>query len=154
MVMAKIGEEVVNQPLRLVVRFDYRGANRPKGLFFSSKNVELIAEETRDNQVALLRNVPVQGVQIENIDTTSETYTIFDEEAGMQVAYAPALVTIRADMLEDVVRFILREEFRKLELLEPDQILFNKYDLERFLFKVNDQFQSWQTTLERRNNQR
>jgi len=154
LVKAKIGDELVNMPLRLVVRFDYRGVNRPKGLFFGSKNVDRIAEENREHQATLLRNVPVQGIHIEDIDTSSETYTLFDDAMGAIVAYAPIQVTIRADMIEDVVRFIMREEFRKVELLEPEQILLTKYDIERFLFKINVELQAMQASIERRGNQR
>jgi len=154
LVKAKIGDETVNMPLRLRVRFDYRGVSKPKGLFFGSKNIDQVAEETRDHKAALLRNVPVQGIQIEDIDTSSEVYTVFDEALGAPVAYAPIQVTIQAEVIEDVVRFIMQEEFRKVELLEPEQVLLGKHDIERLLFKMNEELRAFQIALERRANQR
>ena len=154
MVKAKIGDEIVNMPLRLRVRFDYRGVSKPKGLFFGSKNIDQVAEETRDNKAALLRNVPVQGIHIEDIDTSSEVYTVFDEALGAPVAYAPIQVTIQAEVIEDVVRFIMQEEFRKVELLEPDQVVLGKHDIERLLFKMNEELRAFQIALERRANLR
>lgn len=154
MVKAKIGDEFQEMPLRLCVRFDYRGISKPKGFFFGSKNIDEAAEETREHKAALLRNVPVQGIHIEDIDLSNEVYTVFDENIGGPVAYAPIYVTIRAEFIEDVVRFIMCEEFRKVELIEPEQILLSKYDIERLLFKMNEELRLLQVYLERRANQR
>jgi hypothetical protein len=48
----------------------------------------------------------------------------------------------------------MREEFRKVEVLEPQQILLTKHDIERFLFKMNEELRIFQTSIERRSNQR
>jgi hypothetical protein len=73
---------------------------------------------------------------------------------GAPVAYAPIQVTIQAEVIEDVVRFIMQEEFRKVELLEPDQVVLGKHDIERLLFKMNEELRAFQIALERRANLR
>lgn len=150
MVKTRVNGEMVNVPLRLKVRFDYRGVAKSKGLFFGGKNVEQVAEEVREHKAALLRNVPVQGIYIEDIDTSSEVYTVMDEATGGLVAYAPVLVTIKAEVIEDVVRFIMRDEFRKVEVLEPDQVILSRVDVERFLFRMNEELRSYRQILERK----
>ena len=47
-----------------------------------------------------------------------------------------------ADTLEDLLRFIFREEFRRIELLEPGSILLSKKEIERLLFRVNEFLQT------------
>lgn len=150
MVKTQFGDEIINTPLRLRIRFDYRGDSKPKGLFFGNKDVYQVAEEMRDRKVSLLRNIPLQGIHIEDVDSTGEIYTIYDEIIGATVAYAPIQVTIRAESLEDVIKFIMREEFRKVELLEPDQIFLGKNEVEKLLFKINEELQSYCISLERR----
>ena len=150
MVKAKIENETVNAAIKLRVRFDYRGAAKPKGLFFGGKSVEQVAEEVRENKVALLRNVPFQGIHIEHIDTSSQPYLVVEEPGGAQAAYAPVLVTIRAEVIEDIIRFIMREEFRKVEVLEPEVIELSKQDIERFLFRVSEEMRHYRSSYERR----
>jgi hypothetical protein len=85
----------------------------PAGFFSAARQFEQVAEETREHKVALLRNVPIQGVHIEDIDTSTDVYTVFDDQRSEGVAYAPVLVTIRAETIEDVIHFTARDEFRK-----------------------------------------
>ena len=54
--------------LKFRVRFDYKGKPRPARFFFGGKRTENVAQELRDQQVALWKNVPLQGINIENID--------------------------------------------------------------------------------------
>jgi len=98
----------------------------------------------------MLRNVPLQGINIEEVDMSADVYTVFDEIVNAQVAYAPVVLTITADSLEDIVRFIAKEEFRKIELLEPDNILMHRTDIERFLFRVSEELRGYRVHLERK----
>jgi len=120
------------------VRFDYKGVIKTSRFFFGNKPTEKIAVETRQQQTAVLRNVPVQGIVIEEINTDIPLYTVYDEERDETVAYAPMEVTLTSDTIEDIVQFIMREEFRKIEILEPEQICVSRFDAERFLFRANE----------------
>ena len=61
--------------IRMKVRFDYLGKTR-QGKFFGGKNGVQVAEEIRQHKVSLVRNVPIQGIFIEDIDM-SQKYTLF-----------------------------------------------------------------------------
>jgi len=80
-----MGEEKAGSKIRLKIRFDYRGTVRPgRFLFWGGKSTERVAEETREQQVALLRNVPLQGVTIEEVDLSHDIYRIYDEELAQK----------------------------------------------------------------------
>jgi hypothetical protein len=142
MVKVKLGDELVQSKIRFIVRFDFRGEYKPGRFLFGGKSVEQVAQETREEQIALLKNIPIQGVTFEDYDISAEPYVVFDDSLGEKVAYAPALLTINADSIEDMVRFVMREEFRKLEVLEPSQMVVTSKDLERILFKMNEELRS------------
>lgn len=150
----KIGDEVIQSNIKLRVRLDYRGETRPAKFFFGGKNTEKVAEEIREQKVAQLRNVPVQGIKIEDIDNTLDVYTVADEINGEEVAYAPVILTVWADTIEDVIRFVMREEFRKVEILEPEQMLVTRQDVERFLFKMNQELHTYRLLWEKKINAR
>ena len=63
-------------------------------------------------------------------------------------------VTVSADSVEDLGRFIVNGEFRKIEILEPEQMYYNRLDLERFLFKISQEIKLYYGQLERKLNQR
>ncbi len=130
-----------NTKLRFKVRFDYKGKPRPARFFFGGKKTEDVAQEFREQQVAKWRNIPLQGITVENIDP-GEIYNVYDEEYDEDIAYAPLELLVSADTLEDLLRFIFREEFRRIELLEPGSILLCKKEIERLLFRVNEFLQT------------
>lgn len=136
--------------LRVKLRLDFKGVSRPGRLFFGSKSTEKVAEENREQQVALFRNVPMQGVHIEDISLGGEVYTVFDEQSNTEVAYAPAEFIVVADSIEDLVRFVCREDFRRIEILEPDIVVLSRLEIERLLFRVNEEVKSLQRWLERK----
>ncbi|MHB1127175.1 MAG: hypothetical protein ACYC2T_09480 [Bacillota bacterium] len=150
MIKAAVGDEILQDTLKLKIRLDYRGENRPGKFFFGGKNIERVAEEVREQRVALLRNVPLQGVTIEDIDVGADIYTVFDETSGVEVAYAPVILTARAESIQDALRLIMREEFRKVEILEPDHIYLNRSEIERLLFSMNEELQHLRGLWERR----
>jgi len=154
MVKIKLGDEIVHTTLKAKVRLDYKGAGRPGRFLFGGKNTERIAEETREQQAALLRNVPIQGIVIENIDMSQEVYTVTDEVNNQEIAFAPLILDLVADGLEDVIRFIARDEFRKIEILEPAEVYLTKHDMERLLFKMNQEIKSYREYIEKKLNSR
>ncbi len=145
-----IDEEEMGKKLKLRVRFDYKGWAKNNRFPFRSKSVEEIAEQAREQKVALLRNVPVQGIRIDEIIMTGEVYTVFDELRGVSVGYAPVSIELTADTIEDAVRFIMKEEFRKVEIIEPDQLSLSRVGIERLLFQVNEELKSYKAYLEKK----
>lgn len=135
--------------LRLRVRFDYIGRAKSKK-FFGNKGIEQVAEEIRQHKVSQIRNIPIQGIHIEDIDMSQEVYSVIDEITGREMCYAPVIIVFGADSLEDVMRFIMKEEFRTVEILQPDQLTFSKLEMERLLLRVNDQLINYRNYLERK----
>lgn len=120
------------------LRLDYPSTGKNKSLF-GGKSPEQMAEETRQHKVSLLRNVPVQGIYIEDIDISQEIYCVADDISGKRLAYAPVLITFSSDSIEDAIKFCMQEEFRTVEVLAPDTIELDRYDLERLLFTVGQE---------------
>lgn len=135
--------------LRLRVRFDYIGRGT-SGKLFRNKASEQIAEETRQHKVSQIRNVPVQGIHIEDIDMSQEVYSVIDEITGRPICYAPVIIMFSADTLEDVIRFIMKEEFRTIEILQPEQIELSRIEMERLLLRINDELINYRDYLERK----
>ncbi len=130
----------VNKIFKIKVRFDYRGLPRPARFFFGGKGSREMAEEHRQQQAAVWRNVPIQGVRIDDTDYY-ELYSVYDDLEDEQLFYAPLEVKATVDSLEECVRFICRDEFRKIEILEPAQVNMSSRDLERIFFKLNETLQ-------------
>ena len=144
-------ENYPNSRLKFKVRFDYKGKPKPARFFFGGKKTESVAHDYREQQVQLWRNVPLQGINVENMDL-GEIYSVYDEESNEEIAYAPLELAVSADSLEDLLRFIIREEFRRIEILEPTTILLNNREIERLLFKINEHLQGRINLLLRENN--
>ena len=132
-------EQRVYSRLKFRVRFDYKGKPRPARFFFGGKRTENVAQELRDQQVALWKNVPLQGINIENMDL-GEVYSVYDEEMDEEIAFAPLELIVSCDSLEDLLRFVFREEFRRIEILEPGNLILSGKEIERLLFKMNELF--------------
>lgn len=132
--------QTANSRLKFKIRFDYKGKPRPARLFFGGKKNEDVALEIRDQQVALWRNIPLQGLYVDDIEL-GEIYNVYDEELDEEVTFAPLEMMVYADCLEDMLRFILREEFRRIEILEPRNIHLTNKETEKLLFKVNELMQ-------------
>lgn len=134
------------------VRLDFKGTGRPGRFLFGGKPTDKAAEEAREQQVAIFRNVPIQGIHIMDIDVSTEVYTVYDEVTNSETAYAPLVLTIKADSLENVIRFITREDFRKIEVLDPAYISLGHSDIERLLFRVHEELKEFKLRLERKYN--
>ncbi|MDN5364658.1 MAG: hypothetical protein PWQ91_1721 [Eubacteriales bacterium] len=150
MVRTKVGTDIVQSPLKCKIRLDFRGVSKPGRLFFGSRSAEEIAEEVREQQISLLQNVPLQGTVIEQVDMSLPVYSLYDDLLGCEVAYAPAIITVTAETVEDLVRFIAREEFRTVEIVAPDNVLLTRVELERFLFRLSEEVNRRLQALERK----
>jgi hypothetical protein len=97
-----------------------------------------------------LRNIPVQGIIIEQIDMDHEIYTIIDEYSNKLSYYAPVYILFSADSLENALRFTMKEEFRTIEMLDPEQITLSQMETVRLVQNVNDELLNFKRVLERR----
>lgn len=138
MVRMKIGEDVIAHNIRIKVRFDFKGAIKTSRFFFVGKPSEKIAVENRAQKADYWRNIPVQGISIEDVNIDLPLYSIYDETQDDVVAFAPMEVTLSADSIEDIVGFIMRDEFRKIVILAPDQLCVSRFDAERLFFRMNE----------------
>ena len=71
------------------VRLDFKGNGKPGRLLFGGKPSDKAAEEAREQQIAIFRNIPLHGVQIMDIDVSTEVYSVSDDLTGANIAYAP-----------------------------------------------------------------
>ncbi|HQE22974.1 MAG TPA: hypothetical protein PLM20_03605 [Syntrophomonadaceae bacterium] len=131
------------------VRFDYQGKSR-QGKLFGRKNGEQVAEELRQHKVSLIRNVPIQGIYIEDIDMSQEVYMVIDEVTGKMSAFAPVTITFSADSLEDAIKFTMKEEFRTVEVLNPEELSLSRLDIERLLLRISDEMIVYRSYLQRK----
>lgn len=136
------------------VRLDIKGNGKPGRFLFGGKTLDKMAEESREQQLTVFRNVPIQGIQIIDIDCSTEIYTVNDDITNNEIAYAPLELTIKADNLENVIRFITREDFRKVEVLDPASLTLNHNEVERLLFKVFEEMKEFRSWVERKYNLR
>jgi len=148
----QLPEKPENSGIRAKIRLDFKGTARPGRLFFRGKPVEKVAEEIREQNVAAFRNIPLQGISILDIDIGNEVYTIYDDITNTETAYAPVIIDVAADSLEDLVRLVAREDFRKIEILSSGPVTLNRVDMERVLFRVSEELKQYRLNLERRFN--
>jgi len=136
--------------LRFKVRFDFAAESKPGKLFFGNKNTVEQAEEVRQHKVTLLRNIPVQGINIEDIDMGHEIYSIIDDYTNKVTYYAPVAIFFTADSLENAVKFTMKEEFRTIEIIDPDEIKLSQMETVRLIQNVNEEMLNYKQILERR----
>ncbi|WP_088226580.1 hypothetical protein [Desulfosporosinus sp. FKB] len=139
----RIGEELLTEHVRVRIRLDFRGEAHSGRFFFGSKSKEQVAEATREQQVAVLRNVPLQGIMIEDVDLSLDVYTV-TEGSGRRTqesAFAPIILTLRVENLDDLLPLLIKPEFRKIEFLSPESISLHRLDMERLLFRLSQSFQ-------------
>ena len=122
--------------IKIKMRFDYPGQAK-SGKLFGNKNLEQLAEDTRQHKVSMMRNVPMQGIHFEDIDMSQDIYSLIDDITGKKVAYAPVVITFFADSIEDLIKFVIKEEFRTVEIIEPEELPLSKSDLEKLLFRIS-----------------
>ncbi|HZK54504.1 MAG TPA: hypothetical protein VFC84_09970 [Desulfosporosinus sp.] len=138
----RIGNELLTEHVRARIRLDYSGESSSGRFFFGGKTKEQMAETMREQQVALLRNVPLQGILIEDVDLSIDVYSVPNEEGRRkhEVAYAPIILTLRLENLDDLLPMLIKPEFRKIEFLSPENITLHRLDMERLLFRLSQSY--------------
>lgn len=149
-----VDELNTEKEIKVKVRLDFKGTARPGPFGFGGKAVGRVAEEIREQQVAMFRNVPIQGIHIDDIDMSIDVYTVWDDLNKSDIAYAPVVLSVSAENMEDLLRFIARDDFRKIDVIAPASLLFTRYDMERFLFKAHEEIRGYISHLERKYNLR
>ncbi|MDR1616796.1 MAG: hypothetical protein LBR98_07280 [Syntrophomonadaceae bacterium] len=135
--------------LKIKVRFDYEGKSKRKKLINVNNSLEK-AEELRQQKAAFMRNIPIQGIEILEIDMSQEAYTIRDEIEGQNVSYAPMFVTVMADSVDAVIKFPMDEAFRTIEIIEPELLSVSRTELERVFCRINTELLNYRQQLERK----
>jgi hypothetical protein len=148
----RIGNEVLTEHIRVKLRLDFKGEGKSGRFFFGGKSREEIAELAREQHVALLRNVPLQGIFLEDIDLSLDLYTVSESDGRKkrEVAYAPVVLTLRIENLDDLLPLILKAEFRKIEILTPETLSVHRLDAERLFFRLSQCLQEEVKKVEQR----
>lgn len=148
----RIGEEVLTEHIRVLIRLDFRGEPKTGRFFLGGKRREEMAELFREQQVALLRNVPLQGIFIEDFDLSPDIYTVTETKGrkSQEVAYAPVILKLRLQNLDDLLPLLLKPEFRRIEFVSPEEVTIHRLDLERLLFRLSQIYQQALDSLEKR----
>ncbi len=136
--------------IRMRVRFDFVGREKNGRLFFGSKTSEEMAEEIRQQQATLFRNIPIQGILIEEIDMGQEVYSVTDDITGKSATYAPITISFYADSIADAIKFSMKEEFRTIETIAPDTLEINKADIDRIILKANEEISDYKSYIQRK----
>lgn len=134
------GEALPETKIRIRVRFDYRGLPRPARFFFGGKGAKEVAEEIRHQQANMWRHVPIQGVKVEDLEFI-DLYSVYDEIEETLAVYAPVELRATIDSLEDILRFVSRTEFRRVEFIEPARISLTNRDLEKLFYRFGELIQ-------------
>lgn len=152
MMKIKIGDELLIEHVRVRIRLDYPGEARNGRFFFGGKSKEQMAEAIREQQVALLRNVPFQGVTIEDVDLNQDIYVVSEGEGRHthEIAYAPIILGLRVENLDDLLPLLMKPEFRKIEFLSPETISLHRLDMERLFFRISQSFQQEVKSIEQK----
>ena len=128
-------------PVKARIRFDFKADTGKRRFFWQRRDLQKAAREVRERKVSLLKNLPFQGLSVAEFNLEHDVYLVHDNEAR-EVAYAPVELLVEADTIEDLMQLTLREEFRKIKVLEPNKLSLSSNEMERFLFRVNEEFRS------------
>ncbi|MGD9156099.1 MAG: hypothetical protein PVG90_11455 [Bacillota bacterium] len=128
-------------PVKAKIRFDFKADTGKRRFFWQRRDLSKAAQEIREQNVSLLKSLPFQGLSMAEFDLEHDVYLVQENDAKA-VAYAPVEMVVEADSVEDLMQLTLRTEFRKIKVLEPDKLLLSPNEMERFLFKVNEEFRN------------
>ncbi|MCL6590567.1 MAG: hypothetical protein K6U80_11480 [Firmicutes bacterium] len=128
-------------PVKAKIRFDYKAeAGQKRRLFWRRIDLREIARENRDRQVDLLKNLPFQGLSVTDLKVDYDPYLVPASENSPEAAYAPVELVVEADSIIDLMPLTLKEEFRKIKVFEPEEIWLSNAEVERFIFKMNQEY--------------
>jgi len=123
--------------IKAKIRLDYQAIPAPKRFWAVRKNTQEISEEIRDQQVLGLQNLAFQGIRIEEVDRSGDVYNVKDPVTGEDMSFAPTVVSLEADCLEDLMEFSIRDEFRKVDIISPELICLDDKEIGRLISTVN-----------------
>ncbi|WP_350342472.1 hypothetical protein PRVXT_001711 [Proteinivorax tanatarense] len=132
--MVKVTLMNQSKGIRCKIRLDIPGYNKSGRFLFGVKDGISMAKENRLKEVNMLKNIPFQGVKLERISSSLDIYTL-EEEKG-NISYAPIELEVMVDLLEDLLPFITRPDFSKIEILDPSDISLDKAQGERLLTRI------------------
>lgn len=135
-------------PIRARIRLDY-GIEARRG-WFGNRHPERDAETIREEKITLLRNLPMQGLEIEGAEGSADVYAVTDEATGRQVVYAPVILIVRAERLEDLLALAVLKEVRKVEVTEPEQLTLDTEEMQHLLFRAGQETKSALRALEKK----
>ncbi len=127
-------------PVKARIRFDFKAEPKGRRFFWQRCDLQETAKSLRAKKVSLLKSLPFQGVNVTDLDTHQEIYLIPNDANDQEVAYAPVELTVEAESLEDLMQLTLREEFRKIKVMEPAELRLSTADVERLLFRVTEEY--------------
>jgi hypothetical protein len=128
-------------PLKAKIRFDFQVSNGENRRFFWQRpDLLKMALEKRAKQVSLLKNLPFQGLSVADLNSDQEVYLVPEDDNHPETAYAPVELLVEADSIEDLMQLTFRDEFRKIKVIEPHEVFLTHSDIERFLFKANEEY--------------
>lgn len=141
LIKVKINDETNPEKVKLIfrVRLDFRAEEKSGRFFFGGKTSEAMAEDVRNEQMTLLKNVPLQGITFDSFDDKMDIYRVLegDNKKKQEVAYAPLVVTFKTDGIEHVFPLLHNPAFKKIEIISPENMSINKLELERLLFLIS-----------------
>ncbi|TCL72314.1 hypothetical protein EDC14_100622 [Hydrogenispora ethanolica] len=127
-------------PVKAKIRYDYKAETQGRRFFWQRHDPCQAAKEIRARQIALLRNLPFQGLNVTDLDSSQEVYVMPEAGGQREAAYAPVELTVEAESLEDLMQLTLCEEFRKIKVVEPSELHLSTGDVERLLFKMTAEY--------------
>jgi uncharacterized membrane protein len=138
------------QKLHFRMRLEFKATARPFRLFRKKKDLKEEAATLRRKRVPILQQVPIQGIDILEIDPHHTVY--IKDEDGRKAAYAPVEILFEAESLDDAIPFLVSKEFCNVELMYPEQVTLRPQEFERIIGKANDQLKNYRACLEIRYN--
>ncbi|MDA8337467.1 MAG: hypothetical protein M0Z41_21185 [Peptococcaceae bacterium] len=126
------------EKIRVRLRLDIKENKRKTRL--SRSSVEKRVGYRRDEQVISLQYNAFQGVEIEDIDSSGDVYLVDDQQTKTETAYAPLTIVMKITSLHDALPFIIRDDFRKIEVLEPADYWVNGREIETLFFRMSEEF--------------
>jgi hypothetical protein len=127
-------------PVKAKIRFDYKAEMESRQFFWQRRDLRQIAKEIRTRQAALLKNMPFQGLSVEALNLEYDAYLVPGAGNMKETAYAPVELVVQADSIEDLMQLTLKEEFRTIRVIEPEEMLLSNGEVERLLFKVYEEY--------------
>jgi uncharacterized membrane protein len=138
------------QKLHFRMRLEYKATARPFRLFRKGKDLKEEAATLRRKRVPVLQQVPIQGIDILEIDTHHTVY--IKDEDGRKAAYAPVEILFEAESLDDAIPFLVSNEFCNVELMYPKQVTLSPQEFKQIIEKANNELRNYRACLEIRYN--